>query len=166
MFAYFNVSEVDYLKHISSNNNENNKLHLILVDGSAYPHQGTIETVESEFDNNTGTIAFRAKFPNPDNVLKHGATAKVQLKEQVENAILIPQSVTFEQQEHLCVFVVDEQNRLQIRKIKPSFRLPHLIAVKEGLSANDNILYEGLQYVKEGDIINKELVSFSQLIHP
>lgn len=166
MFAYFNVSEVDYLKHISSDNNENKKLHLILADGSAYPHQGVIETVESEFDNNTGTIAFRAKFPNPDHVLKHGATTIVQLEERVENAMLIPQSATFEQQEHLCVFVVDEQNRLQIRKIKPSFRLPHLIAVKEGLSAGDNIVYEGLQYVKEGDVIDKELVSLSQFIHP
>lgn len=166
MFAYFNVSEVDYLKHLAATKEKNKPLNLILADGSRYPHQGVIETVESEFDNNTGTIAFRAKFPNPDHVLKHGATTKVQLEEQVKNAILIPQKVTFEQQEHLCVFVVDEQNRLQIRKIKPSFRLPHLIAIKEGLSPKDKILYEGLQYVKEGDTINTELVSFSQFIHP
>ncbi|APY09783.1 efflux transporter periplasmic adaptor subunit [Seonamhaeicola sp. S2-3] len=162
MFAYFNVSEVDYLKYIASTKEDKRTLSLILADGSRYPHQGVIETVESEFDNNTGTIAFRAKFPNPDNVLKHGATTKVQLEEQVKNAILIPQKVTFEQQEHLCVFVVDKQNRLQIRKVKPSFRLPHLIAIKEGLSPKDKILYEGLQYVKEGDTINTELVSFSQ----
>lgn len=166
MFAYFNVSEVDYLKYISSKETDLSKeLILILADGSPYPHTGIIETVESEFDSKTGTIAFRAKFPNPDNILKHGATGKIQIRHAVENAILIPQNVTFEQQEHLCVYVLDEQDKLHIRKVKPLFRLPHLMVIKEGLSAKDEILYEGTQYVKEGDIIQAELVSFSQAIN-
>ena len=166
MLAYFNVSEIDYLEYIMSDSKKNSKeVSLVLANGKPYPHKGVIETTESEFDNNTGTIAFRAKFPNPDNILKHGASGKVQLKSKLENALLIPQKATFDRQENLCVFIVGEDNSIQARKINPLLRLPHLFAVGSGLSAKDQILYEGVHLVKEGDKIVPEMISFSQVIN-
>jgi membrane fusion protein (multidrug efflux system) len=46
-----------------------------------------------------------------------------------------------------------------MRKIIPSIRLPHVFVVKEGLSLQDKILYEGIQRVKEGDRIIPETVT-------
>lgn len=64
VFAYYNVSEIDYLEYAQDNNKSNNKVKLVLANNTLYPQQGVIETTESEFDASTGNIAFRAKFPN------------------------------------------------------------------------------------------------------
>ena len=72
MYAYFNVSEVEYLDYRSRpKNDEQNIATLLLANGQQHKYKGRIETVEGQFDNETGTIAFRAKFPNPDLLLKH-----------------------------------------------------------------------------------------------
>ena len=87
IYAYFNMSEVEYLDYKSRAKNDiNNKAGLLLSNGEKHKHQGQIETIESEFDNNTGNIAFRAKFPNPELLLKNGQTGKVQLVVPIHNA--------------------------------------------------------------------------------
>lgn len=69
VFAYFNISENEYLDYLRSKpqdtNEDGNTVRLILSDGQEYTHLGRIETVVSEFNENTGSIAFRARFPNP-----------------------------------------------------------------------------------------------------
>ncbi|MCB0455221.1 MAG: efflux RND transporter periplasmic adaptor subunit [Aequorivita sp.] len=166
VFAYFNVSEKDYLNYaVSSEQGKSKEVSLMLANNTLYSHKGIIETTESEFDKNTGTIAFRAKFPNPKNILRHGATGKILVTNTLKNAMLIPQKSTFDRQENLCVFIVDSLGTVQARKITPLLRLPHLFAVGSGLSPQDKILYEGVQLVKEGDKISTETVSFSQVIN-
>ncbi len=163
MFAYFNISEVDYLNLKDNNSKE---VRLLLANGKAYPHSGIIETTESEFDPNTGTLAFRARFPNPDKLLKHGGSGKIEVGNKIQNALLIPQKATFDSQEHLCVFVVGEDQIARVRKIDPLLRLPQLFVVGSGLSAEERILYEGIQRVREGDKIETEIITFSQLFGP
>ncbi len=166
VFAYFNVSEREYLDYVGSSEQGNPKeVSLMLANNTVYPHKGFIETTASEFDRNTGTIAFRAKFPNPDNLLKHGASGKVLVNTPLKDALLIPQKSTFDQQENLCVFVVDNDGKVRIQTIVPSVRLPKLFVVGSGLSTEDKIIYEGVQLVKEGDVIIPEMVSFSEAIN-
>lgn len=166
VFAYFNVSENDYLDYVNSNQaNESKEISLRLANNSLYPHKGKIETIESEFNKNTGNIAFRARFPNPDKILKHGATGKVQITKAIKNALLIPQKSTFEIQGNTYIFLIDKNNEVQMRKIFPSVRLPHFYIIGSGLSANERFIYEGIQRVKEGDIIETEVVQLAQIIN-
>jgi RND family efflux transporter MFP subunit len=166
IYAYFNVSEIDYLDYIKSRGEEMTKeVSLVLANGTIYPHKGIIETIESEFDKSTGTIAFRAGFPNPDQILKHGATGKIQVKTALKNVMLIPQKSTFDQQEHICVYIVDSDSTLQIRKIIPLVRLPGFYVVASGLLPHDLIIYEGMQRVKEGDKIMTEAILLSQVFN-
>jgi len=166
MFAYFNVSERDYLDYsLFERVSERNELTLVLANGTVFNQSGLIETTESEFDKNTGTIAFRARFPNPEQILKHGSSGKVQLKSILKDAILIPQKSTFDRQEYMCVYVVGEDSIVQVRKIVPLVRLPQLIVVDQGLTQNDRIIYEGVQLVNEGDKIAPNAVSFHQFIN-
>jgi RND family efflux transporter MFP subunit len=117
VLAYFNVSEKDYLDYaISKGEGKSKEVSYCLANGTLYKHTGIIETTESEFDKSTGNIAFRAKFPNPENLLKHGASGKVLVKTELKNAMLIPQKSTFEIQENIYVFVVTEDNKVQQRK--------------------------------------------------
>ena len=164
VFAYYNVSEKDYLDYATSKGEGKSKeVLLVLANGNVYKHKGIIETTESEFDKSTGNIAFRAKFPNPENLLKHGASGKVQVKTELKNAMLIPQKSTFEIQENIYVFTVTTDNKVQQTKVTPLARLPHWYVIEQTLSASDKIIYEGIQKVKDGDIVIPEPISFSQI---
>jgi len=164
VFAYFNVSEKDYLDYaISKQEGKSKEVSLILANGTLYKHTGQIETTESEFDKSTGNIAFRAKFPNPEQLLKHGASGKVLVKTELKNAMLIPQKSTFEIQENIYVFVVTANNKVQQHKVVPIARLPHLYAIVQTLTANEKIIYEGIQRAKDGDTIIPETISFSEI---
>jgi len=145
-------------------NGKNDNITLLLANGQAHKYKGAVETIEGEFDKNTGNIAFRAKFPNPDLLLKHGSSGKVQLTNDIKNALLIPQKATFEIQDKLYVFVVDANNVVKQRYIVIKQRLPQLYVIESGLSTNDKIIYEGIQTVKEGDKILTEFISLKQVI--
>lgn len=165
VYAYFNLSEKEYLDFVSKKSDRMaQKVLLQLANGEMYSHTGVVETAESEIDQNTGNIAFRARFVNPQGLLKHGSSGKILVSNAVKNALAIPQKSTFEIQENLYVFVVDEQNKVQMRSFVPKLRLPHLYIVDSGLKPTDRILYEGIQRVKEGDIIQSELVQMRQVM--
>lgn len=154
IFAYFNLSEIDYLNTISAGENETKTVSLKLANQTLYGYEGKIEMVESEFDHVTGNIAFRARFPNPDGILKHGANGKIVVNKQLKNALLIPQKSTFEIQDKLYVFVVNQEGVLKQRNIIPKMRFPDFYAVESGLSKDDRILFEGVGNVKDGNKIH------------
>lgn len=112
VYTYFKVSEKEYLQYMhSAEKGEEGqaKVELYLADGSRYPQAGKVETMEGEFESTTGSIAFRAKFPNPGRLLKHGSTGKINLTNQVDSALIVPQKATFEIQDKVYVFVLDKQ---------------------------------------------------------
>ncbi len=155
MLAYFNVSESDYLDYaVTTHWNDTRSVSLVLANGTPYDQIGHIETVESEFDPLTGNIAFRARFPNPKKVLKHGSNGKIIVRKQLKKALLIPQKSTFEIQDKVFVYVVKEDSTLEQRNISIKKRLPHLYVLSAGLTANETLLLEGTQNVKPGDKIS------------
>ncbi|MFN8250935.1 MAG: efflux RND transporter periplasmic adaptor subunit [Ferruginibacter sp.] len=157
IYAYFNVSESEYLNYKSAAGNASqNIVSLLLANNQPHKYKGEIETVEGQFDNETGNIAFRAKFPNPEMLIKHGETGKVLMTVPVKNALLIPQKATYEIQDKLFVFVIDKNNAVQSRQISISGTLPDLFVVQSGLAAEDKILLEGVQKVKDGDKISAD----------
>ena len=109
--------------------------------------------IESEFNNETGNIAFRARFPNPDKLLKNGETGKVLMKMPVKNALVIPQKATYEIQDKKYVFVLDKNNTVKSREITIIGEMPDLYVVKSGITENEKILLEGVQKVKDDERI-------------
>jgi membrane fusion protein (multidrug efflux system) len=157
IYAYYNVSEIDYLDYIQSNN-KSNKVNLSLANNSIYPHVGNIETTETEFNKETGNIAFRAKFPNPEKLLKEGATGKIILKKEYKNAIIIPQKSTFEVQGSIYIYLVDKNNIVYSKKINPIIRLSNFFVIDKDLDKNDKVIFEGIQNIKVGDKVAYKLV--------
>ena len=150
IFAYFNLSEIDYLNYISNGDKKTKNVGLKLANNEIYPHTGKIETIESEFDRATGNIAFRARFPNPEAILKHGANGKIIIDKVLKNALIIPQKSTFEIQDQLYAFVVEKDNILRQRKIVPKMRFTDFYAIESGLTKNDKIVFEGVEAAKDG----------------
>jgi RND family efflux transporter MFP subunit len=165
VFAYFNLAEADYLNYIRSKKQGNEKeVKLVLANGDLYEHKGRIETVEGEIDKQTGNIAFRARFPNPQRQLRHGATGKILWPESLKSALIIPQKAVFEIQDKNWVYVLDKEDKAQLRAVQISYRLPRLYVVSAGLSTNDRVLYEGIQKVKEGEKLPLKLVDMKQVL--
>lgn len=155
MFAYFNVSEPEYLEYQNNAKGRgDNAVGLILANNEAHKYKGKIEVIESEFDNETGNIAFRAIFPNPDNLLRNGETGKVVMTIPIKNALIIPQKATYEIQTKKYVFVVNKDNVVKSREITISGEMPDLYVVKNGLSQDEKIVLEGVQKVKDDDRIS------------
>jgi len=166
VFAYFNVSEKEYLEFSATKSADahSNQVSLILANNKEHSYKGTIETIEGEFDNNTGSIAFRARFPNPDKLLKHGSSGKVRLTRKLNNVVIIPQKSTFEIQDKIYVFVVDDNNTVKMKNFIPKQRIPHLYIMESGLTTKDRLIYEGIQEVKDGMVINPEVVTMKEII--
>ena len=160
--AYFNVSERDYLDYIKSKNSssglEKSEVRLILANGTLYEFPGIIEKQDGTFDENTGTISFRAKFPNPNKIIKHGSTGTIQINNYVNNALLVPQKSSFEIQDKSYVFVIDTGNIVRMRSFVPQRRFADFYVVSSGLKAGDKVLFEGIQKVKDGMKIDPKLI--------
>ncbi|TLD40824.1 MAG: putative Co/Zn/Cd efflux system membrane fusion protein [Candidatus Jettenia ecosi] len=165
VFAYFNVSEKEYLDFTTLIDSEKkNDVTLVLANNQIHSCNGCIETVAGTIDKDTGNIAFRACFPNPDLLLKHGSSGKVRVTKEEKNALIIPQKATFEIQDKMYVFTVDSANTIKMKSIVPKLRIPHLYVIESGLSSHDRIIYEGIQLVKEGDKIIPDVISMKQIL--
>ena len=154
MWVYFNVPEAEYLNYKMNAAQENMlKVNLLMPNNQYFKHDGVVKTIEADFDNETGNIAFRATFPNPERLLRHGETGNIEMKIPLKNAILIPQKSTFEVLEKKYVFVVDKNKKVHSREIVIASEMPDLYVVKSGLNESDKILLEGIRKVKDNDAI-------------
>lgn len=150
VYSYFNVSEPEYLSYqMHAADRGSDEVTLIMANGEALPQKGKIQTIEGEFDNETGNIAFRAKFPNPEKLLRNGETGKVQMTLPLKNALIIPQKATYEIQDQKYVFVIDKNGVAKSKNIKVAYELPDVYVIASGISENDKILLEGVQKVKD-----------------
>ena len=166
MYAYFNVSEKEYLDFSEDTEDVNKKsrVELVLANGEKYPHKGIVETIEGEFDKNTGSIAFRARFSNADFLLRHGSSGKILLPKKIHKHWIIPQKSVFEIQEKNYVFIKDANGLVKMKSIIPDIRISHFYLVKSGLNKQDSILIEGIQLVKQGDKIKSKYVSMKSMV--
>lgn len=154
MWVYFNVPEAEYLDYKAKAGKEKPVAQLMMANNKMFDHTGVVETIEADFDNETGNIPFRATFPNPDGLLRHGETGNIRLDAPIKNALVIPQKATFEVLDKRYVFVVDKDNAVKSREITVGAEMEDLYVVTSGLAETDKILLEGLRKVKDNDKIS------------
>ena len=160
MWVYFNVPEAEYLDYITSaKKNEKQQVTLLMANNKPFPEKGIVETIEGEFNNETGNIAFRATFSNPDGILRHGETGNIVLTIPMKNAVIIPQKATFEIMDKRYVYVVDANNVIKQREIQVIAELENIFIVGKGLSKNDKILLDGIRKVKNNEKIESEYLN-------
>lgn len=165
MYAYFNVSEPEYLDYQNNvKDRGDSNVTLLLANGQPLKYRGKVEVIESEFDNETGNIAFRASFPNSDKLLKNGETGQVQMKVPVKNALVIPQKATYEIQDKKYVFVVDKNNVIKSKEITVKGEMPDLYVINAGITIDDKILFEGIQKANENEKIKYDYLDPKKVI--
>ncbi|MCB9603082.1 MAG: efflux RND transporter periplasmic adaptor subunit [Sandaracinus sp.] len=158
MWVYFNVSESEYLTYRMEHElGEQVPVQLRMANGAIFDQPGVIQTIEADFNNETGSIAFRAGFPNPTGLLRHGETGEVRMTTPLTNVLVIPQAATFTVLDRTFVFVVDDEGEVRSREITVGEELPHRYVVREGLREGEHVLVEGLRRVRDGDHVEVEM---------
>lgn len=173
IYSYFSISEKELLKLTKelaggSLNEKVDKLpdvKLKLADGSDFESTGKIKAVTGEINPSTGGILFRADFKNPDKLLRNGSSALTLLPIYYKNKIAIPAPVVFEKQGDIFVYVINESNKLETRKIETEGTSGRYLIVKNGLSENEKVLARGLGKVRPGSEIKPEIVTPESVIN-
>ena len=160
VYAYFNVSENEYLQvaREGSLTPGRGAISLVLPDGSVYPATGELAAAESEIDANTGNIAYKAIFNNPEKILRHGASGKILITRTIPNAILVPQKAVFEIQDKNYVFMVDGDGIARMKSIDIMQRIADCYVVDNGLKTGDKVIVEGIQSLKDGQKVKENLL--------
>ena len=157
MWVYFNVPEAEYLNYKAHARKDSvMQVKLLMANQEMFEFGGKVEAIEADFNNETGNIAFRATFPNPNALLRHGETGSILMDVPIRNALIIPQKATFEILEKKYVFVIGKDNVVEQREITIAAEMPDLYIIKSGLKEDDKILLEGLRKVSNNDKIEFE----------
>jgi RND family efflux transporter MFP subunit len=157
--AYFTVSEQEYLDFHRRYSTPATldaerkllRLQLILADGNTYPQNGSFYFADRQVNQGTGAIRIAGLFPNPGNLLRPGQYGRVRTSTRTqENALLIPQRALTELQGNFQVAVVDPDNKIAIRTVKPGERVGNQWIIDDGLKSGERVVAEGVQKVRSG----------------
>lgn len=158
MWVYFNVPEARYLEYKEHENHDQDEMQidLQLANGKIFPQQGKIGAIEADFNNETGNIAFRADFPNPNGILRHGQTGTILINHLEKDAIVIPQRATFEILAKRYVYVIDDEGIVHQHEIKVKHEMEDIFVVDGSLKATDKIVLDGVRQVRDGEEVEYE----------
>lgn len=163
MWVYFNVPEAEYLDLKLHAADRTATVKLRMANHELFNQVGKVETIEADFDSETGNIAFRATFPNPARILRHGETGNILMPVPLHNALFVPQKATLEILDKKYVYVVDEHNVLKATPITVEKELPHFYIVSTGISAKDRILLDGIGKASNNLKIESDFVPFEKV---
>ena len=166
VFVQFSISEAEYLKFRNiqqmQSGSDNGPLDVTvkLSDGTTYPLDGRIVQADRALAQNTGTLSIKALFPNPNGLLLPGMFARVKLTgETIPNAILVPQRAVQQLLDKTFVMVVGDDGKSEARSVTLGQQVGSYYVVKDGLSANDTVIVEGLSSLTEGKDLNVTMVT-------
>jgi len=130
-------------------------LELVLADGTVHTQLGQAEFIERNINASTGTLTIEAAFPNPDLVLRPGQYGRVRAKvTTLEDRLLVPQRAVQELQGQFQVWVVKDDDTVELRNVDMGRRVDWRWVVREGLSPGDVIVVEGLQRMRSGSKVS------------
>ncbi|MGP1464285.1 efflux RND transporter periplasmic adaptor subunit [Prevotella koreensis] len=155
--AYFSMTEKDILEMTKNAGSmqaaidQYPELKLQLSDGSIYSEAGRLVKASGVVDAATGSVQMIARFPNPQRLLKSGASGSIVVPRSDNNAIVIPQSVTVEVQDKVFVYLLGKNNKVKYTEIKVDTQNDGKnYIVLSGLKAGDKYVTNGITKLTDG----------------
>lgn len=135
-------------------NGQGAPVQLRLEDGTIYEHAGTLKFSEVEVAPSTGSVTLRAEFPNPDRKLLPGMFVHALVDSGVRDGVyLVPNQALMLGNERSTVYVVDEEGRVEARRVRNERMVNNQWMVTEGLNPGEHIIVEGRQRVRPGVLV-------------
>ncbi|WP_452230411.1 MULTISPECIES: efflux RND transporter periplasmic adaptor subunit [unclassified Lacinutrix] len=174
VYAFFSFNEAQYIDHLQNSEGKTKAeriknspdLSLILANGKMYSEKGRIQTSTGQINQSTGTIKIRAAFDNPNEILTNGNSGKIRLPIEYKDAIVVPQSATFEQQGNIMIFKLSEDNKVETSIIQVKGTVDNLYVVASGIEVKDKIVTTGVGKLRNGMVISPQETSFEEAIKP
>jgi membrane fusion protein (multidrug efflux system) len=136
---------------------------MILADGSEYGSVGYVLFAQRQVDPTTGTLQFEASFPNKEGILRPGQYAKIRtIIEERKDALVIPSRALIELQGQYTVYVVDKDNKVQLRMVKTATSYGQYTVIESGLAEGDKVIIEGMQKVKPEMVVSPVETTLSE----
>lgn len=167
VYAYFSLSEkalLNFTRRRPGNTLQDKLAHvpnvrLVLADGSVYPYTGRVETAIGQINTETGASSFRATFPNQQGFLRSGSSGSVRTFQPMKDAIIIPQSATYELQGKRFAYVLGRDTAAHALPITvvPTPDGASFV-VQKGLKAGQEVVVEGISGLKDGMKIKPKVV--------
>ncbi len=172
IFAYFSMNEKEYLNFLEDSLGATvpEKLknmpmvELELANGSTYNEKGKIEAVTGQIDPQTGTIQFRVSFPNSAKLLSNGNSGIIKIPKFYNQALVVPESATFEQQGLVYVFKV-EKDTAKNALIDVTARVNNLVVIKDGIKKGEKIVAQGVGTLKPGTAVKQKPANFDEIVN-
>ena len=155
------VNEHDYITAMQQPETAKSfRSQLTLANGHPYPQPGKFESVDNHIDPQTGSVAVRLNFANPQHLLLPGGVVNVALEAgQPQNAITIPVAALSQDKEGYFVLLVDEDNHVALRRVTPGRQVEQHYQVTAGLEPGERVIVSGIQQVRPGMVVNATAAS-------
>lgn len=177
VYAYFSMNEKDFLTFTQSAEGTTPEerienlppVKLLLANDTEYEEEGVIETISGDINAQTGTVTFRARFPNSQGILRNGSSGTILVPKIFEDALVIPTLSTFERQQKVFVYKVSPNDTIYDVAIDVAAKVEGLSVVLSGLEKDDRILAQGTGRVRPGmriDPMPTKIDSITRLSEP
>lgn len=171
VYAFFSMNEKEYLNFLQTTPGQNLSekianfppVQLVLVNGSVYEQEGKIETVTGQVDPSTGTVSFRAVFPNPNRLLASGNSGKIRIPRTYKEVPVVPESASFEQQGRVYVYKVQGDTLAVSTPILVRDRVENLIVVESGVEPGTVIVAQGVGKLRNNTPITPQPIPFDSI---
>lgn len=166
VYAYFSLNEKQLLqisrdmkgRTLEDKIKQIPNVTLVLADGSVYSEKGRIETISGQINTQTGSSSLRATFPNPNGLLRSGASALIRIPQHLQNALLVPQKSTTDIQGKKFVYLVTDTGGVKTTNVEiMELAKGNFFVVTKGLKTGDRIVLEGFASLKDGDKIKPQV---------
>lgn len=119
--------------------------------GERFQHEGEIDFVSRAVDSETGTINVRARIPNPNTEILPGQFTRVHIPDiRLEQAIAIPQRALVQSGQQAIVYIVNTENRTEMREVVVGPRVGDRFVILSGLRGDERVVVEGLTMLRAG----------------
>ncbi|WP_372917237.1 efflux RND transporter periplasmic adaptor subunit [Salegentibacter sp.] len=172
VYAFFSMNEAEYYDFMERVEGDTRKekltnlpeVKLVLAGNREYPHEGKIETINPQVNAQTGTVSFRATFPNPEGLLANGNTGKILVPRTYENVLVIPSKSTYEAQGRVYTFKLTEGDTVKNTLIQAGNKVDDLLIVNSGLEEGDFIVAEGVAKLRDAQRITPQQTELDSII--
>jgi len=172
VYVFFTLNEKEYINFLNTAKGKNKEekiknfppVLLQLANGEIYSEKGKIETVTGQIDKSTGTVSFRAKFKNPNGILSNGNSGIIKIPKTYENAIVVPEIATFEQQGYSYVYAV-KNDTAYATMIEIKDKINRLAIVNSGLNKGDKVVVEGIIRLRNATPVVEQKIDFDSIVN-
>jgi membrane fusion protein (multidrug efflux system) len=170
IWVYFAVSEREAFElHTLATENKLGRdesgalpLNMVLENGTVYPAEGKLNYTARTVDAGTGTLTFRAEFPNPEGFLRPGNYAKIRaVVTERPNALLVSERALGADQAGKYLLVVNSENKVERRTVSIGPRTEGNVVIEKGLIDGEQVVVNGLQRARPGASVTPVLETAS-----